>query len=109
MLDNGVREQRLYLGPRREADQDVGHSPVASIAGPAATSTSGDDHGRRHARGGGTTIWFLYQAAFDEERARLVEIAQSQARSIEAVARFNVRNSQATDLLPNRWTVSRVN
>jgi PAS domain S-box-containing protein len=36
-----------------------------------------------------TTIWMLYNAAFDEERARLIETAQSQARLIEAVARFD--------------------
>ncbi len=36
-----------------------------------------------------TTIWILYGAAFDEERLRLVEAAQSQARLIEAVARYD--------------------
>jgi len=36
-----------------------------------------------------TTIWILYGAAFDEEKSRLVEAAQSQARLIEAVARFD--------------------
>ena len=36
-----------------------------------------------------TTIWILYGAAFDEERFRLVEAAQSQARLIEAVARYD--------------------
>ena len=35
------------------------------------------------------TIWILYSAAFDEERLRLVETAQSQARLIEAVARYD--------------------
>ena len=34
----------------------------------------------------GTTIWFLYRAAFDQERARLIETAKSQARQIEAIA-----------------------
>lgn len=37
----------------------------------------------------GTSIWSLYQTALDEEQARLVETAQSQARLIEAVARFD--------------------
>ena len=37
----------------------------------------------------GITIFSLYQAAISEERERLVETAQSQARLIEAVARFN--------------------
>jgi PAS domain S-box-containing protein len=36
----------------------------------------------------GMTIWVLYSAAFEEERARLIETAQSQARLIEAVARY---------------------
>ena len=37
----------------------------------------------------GIAIFSLYRAAISEERERLVEIAQSQARLIEAVARFN--------------------
>jgi len=37
----------------------------------------------------GMALWVLYRAAFDEERARLVEMAQSHARVIEAVARFD--------------------
>ena len=37
----------------------------------------------------GITIFSLYQAAISEERERLVETAQSQARLIEAVARFD--------------------
>ncbi len=42
----------------------------------------------------GTTIWMLYDTAFEEERLRLVETAQSQARLIEAVARYDrVHNS----------------
>jgi len=36
-----------------------------------------------------TTIWMLYGAAFEEERLRLVETAQSQARLIEAIARYD--------------------
>ncbi len=37
----------------------------------------------------GAAIAMLYQAAFEEERARLIETAQSRARLIEAVARFD--------------------
>ena len=42
---------------------------------------------------GGTSVWFLYETAFREERARLVELAQSQARLIESVARYDQVNS----------------
>lgn len=41
----------------------------------------------------GTSIWVLYNTAFEGERARLIEIAQSQARIIEAIARFDQRES----------------
>ncbi len=41
----------------------------------------------------GITIGILYRAAFSEEQARLVETAQSQARLIEAVARYDVVHS----------------
>ena len=41
----------------------------------------------------GVSITLLYQTAFNEAETRLVETAQSQARLIEAVARFDaVRN-----------------
>jgi two-component sensor histidine kinase len=39
-------------------------------------------------------LWVLYRTAFDEERARLVEMAQSHARVIEAVARFDARHTR---------------
>jgi hypothetical protein len=38
---------------------------------------------------GVAAITILYRAALDEERSRLVETAQSQARLMEAVARFD--------------------
>ncbi len=41
----------------------------------------------------GITIRILYSAAFNEEKARLVETAQSQARLIEAVARYDAVHS----------------
>jgi PAS domain S-box-containing protein len=45
----------------------------------------------------GISVWVLYLAALQEERARLTEAAQSQARLIEAVARFEVMRGQAED------------
>ncbi len=42
----------------------------------------------------GVAIGALYRAAIAEERARLVETAQSQARMIEAVARFDATYSK---------------
>lgn len=42
----------------------------------------------------GITIGILYRAAFAEEKARLVESAQSQARLIEAIARYDAVHSK---------------
>lgn len=42
----------------------------------------------------GMALWVLYRTAFDEERARLLEMAQSHARVIEAVADFDARHSR---------------
>ncbi|MBW1609259.1 MAG: PAS domain S-box protein, partial [Deltaproteobacteria bacterium] len=42
----------------------------------------------------GITIYNLYGAAFDQQRERLLETVQSQARLIEGVARFNVLHKQ---------------
>ncbi|MBW2617612.1 MAG: PAS domain-containing protein, partial [Deltaproteobacteria bacterium] len=42
----------------------------------------------------GLTSYFLYHAALNEGRERLVETATSQARLIEAVARFDAKYSQ---------------
>lgn len=42
----------------------------------------------------GIAISLLYRAALDEERERLVETAQSQARLIEAIARFDAVQSR---------------
>ena len=43
---------------------------------------------------GGIAIALLYQAAFKEAESRLVETAQSQARLLEAIARFDAVHSQ---------------
>jgi PAS domain S-box-containing protein len=43
---------------------------------------------------GGVSIVVLYGAAFEEEEARLVETARSQARLLEAIARFDADYSQ---------------
>lgn len=40
-----------------------------------------------------TAIWLLYGAAFNEQSARLVEVVQSRARMMEAVAGFNQQYS----------------
>ncbi len=42
----------------------------------------------------GVALGVLYNVAFDQERARLIEMAQSQARLIEAVARFDRKFSK---------------
>lgn len=44
----------------------------------------------------GTSIYILYNVSLAEERARLVETAQSQARLIEAIARFDKQFSAST-------------
>ncbi len=41
---------------------------------------------------GGITLQVLYRVAFEQQRERLVETAQSQARLLEAVARFDKAN-----------------
>lgn len=41
----------------------------------------------------GLSLWSLYNTAFAEARARLIETVQSQARLIEAVARFDAVHS----------------
>ncbi|MEN8132871.1 MAG: PAS domain-containing protein, partial [Pseudomonadota bacterium] len=45
----------------------------------------------------GLSLWSLYGTAFAEERSRLIEIVQSQARLIEAIARFDAIHSQDAD------------
>lgn len=39
------------------------------------------------------SIFILYQTAYEEEKSRLVEVAHSQARLMEAVARFDMKYS----------------
>ena len=56
----------------------------------------------------GIAIFMLYRAAFEEERARLVETAQSQARLIEAVARFDAMYSNDYPKGPEEATLSQI-
>lgn len=54
------------------------------------------------------TIWQLYKTAMSEERARLKETARSQARLIEAVARFDQIYSQDYPGGPALATLSQI-
>ena len=56
----------------------------------------------------GITIISLYQAAISEQRERLVETAQSQARLIEAVARFDEKYSKDYPEGPEVATLSQI-
>jgi len=56
----------------------------------------------------GITITSLYQAAISEQRERLVETAQSQARLIEAVARFDEKYSKDYPEGPEVATLSQI-
>jgi hypothetical protein len=42
----------------------------------------------------GITIYVLYGTSFEQQRERLVETAQSQARLIEAIARFDTAHER---------------
>jgi len=54
------------------------------------------------------TITLLYRTAIDEERARLIETAQFQARLIEATARFNAVYNKNYPGGPNPATLSQI-
>jgi len=56
----------------------------------------------------GITISVLYRTAFNENRARLVETAQSQARLIEAVARFDAIYSKNYPEGPKVATIKQI-
>ena len=56
----------------------------------------------------GSTIWLLYRAAFEEQRTRLVDTAQSQARLIEAIARYDAVHSADYPGGPKAATLSQV-
>ena len=55
----------------------------------------------------GITIYVLYGTAFEQQRERLVEAAQSQARLIEAIARFDAARAQTNpEFYPGGPTVA---
>ena len=57
------------------------------------------------------TISILYRAAYDEERARLVESSQIQARYMEAIARYDIAQSEgrmSTHKNPREATLSQI-
>ncbi len=59
------------------------------------------------------TISMLYNVAFKEDRARLINIAQSRARLIEAVARYDAEaetrfSNEVTDYNPFKATMSQI-
>ena len=53
---------------------------------------------------GGVTAHILYRAAVAEERAHLLNVVESQARSIETTARFNILQNQSSD--PDGWAAA---
>jgi len=53
-------------------------------------------------------IGMLYRTAFNEEKARLVETAKSQARLIEAMARFEERYHKKDTKSPDEKTLSQI-
>jgi hypothetical protein len=55
-----------------------------------------------------SSLIMLFQTALDEERARLVETAKSQARLIEAIARFDARYSGDYPNGPREATLSQI-
>lgn len=55
-----------------------------------------------------TAIWMLYETAFNEQRARLIEVAQSRARMMEAVALFDQDYSSDYPGGPMAATVSQI-
>jgi hypothetical protein len=54
------------------------------------------------------TIGILYKAAFNEEKDRLTEMAKSQARLIEEIARFDAMYSKGYPRGPKEGTLSQV-
>jgi hypothetical protein len=53
-------------------------------------------------------VVLLYRAALDEEKSRLEESAKSQARLIEAIARFNLRSGKYDSLEVEQATLSQM-
>ena len=56
----------------------------------------------------GVTIAVLYRTSFKEQHARLVETAQSQARLIEAIARFDKKYIKDYPAGPENATLTKI-
>ncbi len=56
----------------------------------------------------GSTIYLLYDTAFREQSARLVESVRSQARLIEAVAKFDQLHAKHYEEKPTEATISQI-
>jgi len=56
----------------------------------------------------GSTIWFLYRAAIEQQRAWLLETAQSQARQIEAMARQEMGRQKLSRSQAEKDTVKQI-
>lgn len=41
-----------------------------------------------------STLWILYETSFNEERLRLIDMVKSRARLIEAIARYDIKDSK---------------
>jgi len=59
----------------------------------------------------GTTLWVLYETAFNEQRHRLIDTVKSRARLIESIVRYEQKTASKfknSDLSPEQETISQV-